>query len=77
MAVDADGEQRLEVRRALLRPLELGARERHRPAVHQLGQLEGGIAVGMEGQEDPPAPRHGDVAGRVVEIGDDLERRGR
>src|SRR5439155_27187408 len=77
LTVDTDGEERLEMRRALLGLLEPGVRERHRVAVHQLGELERGVAVGMERQEDAPASRDRDVAGRVVEVGHDLERRGR
>ena len=73
LAVEAHREQRLEVRRALLRVLELRVRERHRAAVHQLGELERRVAVGMQREEDATGLRDRDVAGRVVEVGDHHE----
>ena len=74
LAVEAHREQRLEVRRALLRVLELGVRERHRAAVHQLGELERRVAVGMQREEDATGLRDRDVARRIVEVGDHLQR---
>src|SRR5206468_1415344 len=67
-AIDADGERRVEARR--LRGL-VGIR--YRLPAHQLDQLDRGVAVGMQREEDAAGARDRDVAGRVVEVGDHLE----
>src|SRR6266478_2367456 len=68
LAIDADGERRVEP--GLLRGL-VGIRD-GLPA-HQLDELDGRVAARVQREEHAPRGRDGDVAGRVIEVGDHLE----
>lgn len=66
--VDAHRERRHEP------PLPLRARPRHRLPVHQLEQVQLRPRLGVIGEEDPPVRRHGEIARRLRQRGNDFER---
>ena len=73
LPVDAQRQHRLKVRHLVGGPLPLIARVCDRAAVFETCNLDGRVAVGVQGEEDTAVGRHGDVAGRIVQIGDHFE----